>query len=475
MIIENNLEKKFKYHGIWWIPDHPEMKLPGTLIYDPYEGPSLELTITIDFFADSIDKTKQNIFLGISADGKEITLFNNLINRMQISKPGLATHSYIVGMIFIGVHFQRIEDIKFNNMYIHYLYLDEWVNISGFEKINNILDEAEIIIKYKSPAPIQAFVNDKLKISINFVTSRPALPFIHKEVTIKQSTFIKVEPSKSILYEEFRNLINLFQNFLSLALRIPVYPTATFGEISTERLNTKENYKSKLVEIYSCFSESFRKKKPAYPYDDVLFNFNDISDEFESYIQNWYNKQDNLKSVYSLYFGTLYNPQMYLENQFLNLIQAIESYHRYSNKITYVSDEEYAKLYDTILSSIPRDTNSELKDRLNEYLKYGNEFSLRKRLKEIFKKHNENIDIFVPDKKSFIDTVVNTRNFYTHHDNKIRGRAVTGEDLIKMNQILRMCIELLLMTEIGFKSEHINAIIRESRSFSNLNYGSPIL
>jgi len=151
----------------------------------------------------------------------------------------------------------------------------------------------------------------------------------------------------------------------------------------------------------------------------------------------------------------LYNPRMYLEDRFLSLIQAIESFHRRVYGGKYLPDEKYDKLYEVLVNGVPEDVESELKDRLMEYLKYGNEFSLRKRLKEIFDKYKEILDKFIENKKDFIEKVVNTRNYFTHYDKELKEYAARGEDLYRLTQKLRMCLEICLLTEIGFTSKEI--------------------
>ena len=42
----------------------------------------------------------------------------------------------------------------------------------------------------------------------------------------------------------------------------------------------------------------------------------------------WLEKSEVLGPVYRLYFGTVYNPQAFLEQQVLSLVQALEVYHR---------------------------------------------------------------------------------------------------------------------------------------------------
>lgn len=37
------MNERFEYQGYWWLPDTPEEQAPGTLKFDPDEGPTLNL------------------------------------------------------------------------------------------------------------------------------------------------------------------------------------------------------------------------------------------------------------------------------------------------------------------------------------------------------------------------------------------------------------------------------------------------
>jgi len=76
---------------------------------------------------------------------------------------------------------------------------------------------------------------------------------------------------------------------------------------------------------------------------------------------------DLLKPVYNLYFGTLYNPRLYLKHQFLSLIQAPEAFHQPSYEVKYLPDKNYKKIYDPLIATIPDKVKSDLKDRLKGY------------------------------------------------------------------------------------------------------------
>jgi len=437
---------KFEYEGIWWLPDKPEKQVSGTLRFTPNEGAILDL---IGSFKDTKEINKMlelEIILGISSNGKNITLHKCFETKSNVSVPRLLTSSFYANEVFVGAHFQKSEDIKFRELSICYSYLDEWVNISGF----NIQypDKREVVIKYKQPEPIQASIGEDCKMFIDFQVT-----IVQKEASIKQRTYIRIEPSVEKSLEEYWNIMRDIQNFLSLGVTEPVYPLTITG--ITEANNSP-------VEIYYHSPEISKVPKTLC----MLFTFKDISDRFEILLKNWFENADTLGPVYDLYFGTLYNPRMYLQHQFLSLIQAIEAYHRRKFEGKYLSNDDYEPIYEKFKKFINElAIEPSFKEALKSKLKYGNEHSLRKRLKDLFEKYKEVVDDFIEDKDIFVNRVVDTRNYLTHYDKNLMEKAVDGEQLYYVTQQLKIVIVICLLSELGFNFKEIKNLLARNRRY----------
>ena len=311
--------EKFEYTGIWWLPDNPEKQISGTLRFTIGEGAVLDL---IGSFKDNKGLNKMlepEIILGSSSDGKNVTLHKCFETERRVSSPGFQTSSFYTNLVFIGTHFQKSEDIKFKSISVHYLHLDEWANISGFD-IQHPPDR-EVVIKYKLPEPVKATINDDYKIYIVIQVKYPTLSVVQKETNIKQKTYIKIEASEEKSFEGYMKVMYHIQNFLSLGVTEPVHPLNIEGTTEVNKTVTEDrttHYPH--VEIFYKLTYISTVSKTLLPFD-MLFTFRDISVRFESFLKNWFEKAELLEPVYDLYFGTLYNPRMYLQHRFLSLVQ----------------------------------------------------------------------------------------------------------------------------------------------------------
>ncbi|HHY78842.1 MAG TPA: hypothetical protein GX516_00435 [Thermoanaerobacter sp.] len=469
--------EEFEYKGKWWLPDKPQKQVSGVLKFNPNNGAILDLEgvfedITIEEEISNAINTgnpvikniptntllQPEIILGVSSNGENITLYKCSEIKRNYSFPSLQSScSFYVNFIFIGTHFLRREDIKLKNIFVRYSYLDEWVNISGFDIRNS--DKEEVTIKYKEPAPIHVDINENLRISIVFRTK--SLPRVLNKVSIEQEALIQIETSEAMSFENYREVIYYIRNFLSLATMEPVYILFIEGmEENTYHRRTKIVYRELNIP---------KKHNLLSPFE-MLFTFQDISDKFSFFLKNWFEKADLLRIVYDLYFSTFYNPYLYLENKFLNLIQGIETFHRRIHGGEYLPEKEYEVIYEKLISAIPKEVNNDFRNRLKEHLKYAYQFSLRKRLKEIFEEYYI-LNEFIKDRDVFIDLAVSTRNYYVHYTGELRKHAAEGTELLRLTEKLKLILEVCLLSSIGFSLDEIkNLFLRNHKKVNLLNY-----
>jgi len=461
--------EEFEYNGLWWLPENSDNKISGILKFHPVEGANLELIGSFKEGEDLDTFIQPNIILGITSNGKITTLYKCLEYKSQESMPGFLISSFISEVIFLGYHFEKEEDIMFDNLSINYSNLEEWTRITGFQ-FETVTDPKNHLkkyeVKYSFPKKAEANLdNFNISFDYNFRSFGDRI----KEVNLKQTTFIKITPHKPIHFNCYqRNVSYHIKNLLCLAIGRAVYPLIIKGK--TEKYKTKLPNGSVVhndILIFHSIGTLSELSKKLLPFD-VLFSFKDISDNFEKYLKNWLAKSKVLQPVYDLYFGTLYNPSMYLQHEFLSLIQALESYHRRIHDGKYLSDDDYAQIYRTLIKAIPQEVDNNFRESLKQKLKYHSEFSLRKRLKEILEKCRDVINLLIHDNESFIEDVVNTRNYLTHYDRNLEMKAKDGQELNQLIQKLKFILEICFLIEIEMSMETIKALVSRNQRYQHL-------
>lgn len=264
--------EKFEYNGIWWLPENPKNKISGTIKFHPAEGSNLDL---IGSFKEklSMPPLKPNIILGETVDGKIITLYNcyesNSCISVVIGKPRLLSSSFIANTIFIGHHFEREEDIIFDSLSLNYSYIEEWAKITEFQyRIDT--DSKNHFTKHKIslsiPQNVKARIN-KLSISFdyNIISGGDRI----KEFNLKQNMFIKIEPYKSIHFNDYqRNICYYIQNLLSLAIGRAVFPLIIKG--NTKVCKTMSPYGENTVLIFYPITYLYNLSENFYAFEVLI-------------------------------------------------------------------------------------------------------------------------------------------------------------------------------------------------------------
>lgn len=469
--------EKFEYKGVWWLPDNPEKQISGTLRFVPGEGAVLDLVGSFNGSFVEIKSTncikkvwtgkpfEPEIILGTSSNGNSITLHRCVETKRLDSSSGFSTSSFYANIVFIGWHFTKPEELKFKSFFVNYPYFEEWSGIGVFSYRRESEEKSkQYEVKYEVPEPVKAKIdNFKISFDHNLNVSGDWI----REVNLKHTTFIKIEPEDELHFEEYQSILYHLQNFLSLATARTIYPlsikatTEQYKRVSTFSKGTVHHPPIEI--FYNVIGKVDLSKK--LNHYDMLFTFEDISGQFETYLQNWFDKAELLKPVYDLFFGTLYKPSMYLEVQFLSLIQAVESYHRRRFGGEYLSGGDYKEVCDTLVNAIPDSVEGGFKDILKSRIQYGNDFSLRTRLKGLFDsdEYREILSEFVENKNAFISKVIDTRNYLTHYEGE--EKAAIGEELDPFIQKLKILLEICLLTELGFSSEEVKKLFSRNRRY----------
>lgn len=472
-----NWKQSIEYNGNWWLPTDSDnkLKLHGILRYKPGEG--FELEVIGSFFdLPELHSNLANpkIIHGISSDGTNITLYlcfrsNIHIGSRSIGPHGVQTSSFRPKFVFIGAHFEK--EPVFKNIIVDYSYLDEWVNISGFDIPFPSITE-EFSIKYKRPEDITINLDEKFNISISHSIEGPNWRIVQTEASIKQKTYIVIESKSETPITEYDNIIVKFRNFLSFGVGEPVSPLTVTGQSEEYVSFFKDKKYYDNIEIYYNRIRVIGKHKTLIP-PEMFFTFKDISQSFEKNIKLWFIRSEILSPVFDLYFSNIYTQKMYDETRFLNVAQAIESYHRRmeTTKKLDIEPKEHEKRLMKIICFAP----IEYQDWLLAKLKYSNEVSLSQRLKEILTHHEKIAEIYIGDKKEqkkFIRSIVDTRNFLTHFDKKIEAKRVKGFDLLILIERIKIIIKTCLLEEIGMNNSEIEMILKRYKDKSFVSWDS---
>ncbi len=373
------------------------------------------------------------IVLGFTENGQRITLVDCASADISMRSPGYMTEVIQGTVAIIGAHFQTAEAITTRSTWADFTHLAEWLGRDGFSR--NLPHGGPLAIGFAPP--------DFTPVSIGRATIRLGTGWSVtgdsvREQGIKAQYSIQVDvegPLESVIAEWMRPL----QNLLTLAVDLP----NTFTRVLFKSTSGETNREDELIEaIFATDVPAPPRRAPTT--HDMLFAYPDIAADFQKLLSGWYRVQSDLVHVCNLYFSTRQQPG-FLEERFLALVRAVEVYDRLVHGNAVRPRAEHRAIVRGIVGS----TASEHQAWLREKLAFSNEPTLRTRLTRLLAIVSEVMAPIVGDLDKFAALVADTRNYYTHYDSALRGKAATSRDLFRTCQRLSTLIAALLLARTG--------------------------
>ena len=470
--------ESFEHMGYWWLPREPgtpinktpDTAIPGKLTFDAVTGGVLELLGNLDSKDDAppYGWRKYEIIHGfVDSFLQCVTVTHclpiksspgNVISKLKLS----------IGYIFTGRRywFDTLEDIRFEKLTVGYTYLNEWFSHPGFEinwdRENNIgLLTPEV--SYSSPEPI---VIELDKATVEF-WSAPSGRSSSSEVCLKNELRISVDPKQTIYFDDHLKFINFhLANFMTLATGCTNFPVNLNGLVSDNRDEMTIHYK--LI--------GFTEKRDRLSPWSMLFSYDDVREGLPIYISNWIDKSEKLEAATSLFFRQHYSRLIVLDSELLILAQALEAYHRQAFGGEYLTADEYEPIRTAIIEAIeaiPEGVDRSHRDALAGMIRYGNQYSLRRRLKEIVGElsveHHAELQKLLGDPGNFIHRLVETRNYFTHRDGVPNSDVLRDDELYEFTRRMRMFLQICFLKEMELPTADITRLLNKNQTYYYLS------
>lgn len=448
------MENAVEYEGIWWLPGQDEPTVSGTLRYDPLEGITLD---TLGLLVNGGAETAENVdvIIGISSNGKQLSLINCLERCTTNNRPGIKTQQYIADLLAINLHVERKSDLKLHRLGLGCTDLSAWVDRHGFT-ISDNLEEGIIGINYKQPEPVRAVLSGGFELTVGTSVKGPSRGWPQKEAIITETDWLFIRSDREIGFDQLWMMASRLRDFLSLAVGHPVFITEVSGQSEKSKVEIRGHTYYNKIQILLSQRDKPEKHRPIDRPNKVLLPLAEVEEQLGNVLSRWFERSELLSPALDLYFSTLYEPCIHLERHFLFLAQAIETYHRRISDTTDLPPDEHENRCKAILDTVP----SQYKDWLDGKLEYSNELSFRRRIKALVGRFKDVLEGYI-DRKPFAHKVYVTRNWLTHYDEKQKAQAAKGLDLLDLIYKLRSLLEASFLSEIGLTNEEIKRILHK--------------
>lgn len=454
-------------HGYWWLPESPEKKVPGRLVFKEDGGAELHL---LGAFRDTFEAFKQmgtdgkeyrpEVVLGLGEDGKNYSLYNCHQSGGRFTTSAFLRESFVPMMVMEGRHFETSEEMAFQMLAVRLSYLDSWHQKTGktitIEDADS--DKRKLTMTYQMPdAIVVHFDGGRIEMAHESNVN------LRGDFAVNEKVFFYAFPDKPLHFIEFLNdfLPPIFY-FFELGVGRPLSILEVQGKAAADCGDgtDEEIRKAPLVHLY------WKKEKPIEEGEELEPCFmisarRDFGDCLEKHLQTWVKSHKEIKPVMELFFGKVLGRESYTSNSFLNSVQAAEAFHRYRRGGTELPDSDHSNRLGSIIDSCP-DSHRQW---LREKLRYSNEIGLRKRLKELLSERAELFGLSSATIKSIANRITEIRNYYTHYSGEKDPEFATGVDLYTFDLLMQWTVTACLLEEMGIPREKAHELIKRNQSF----------
>jgi hypothetical protein len=452
----NCIDKDETYHGLWWLPSNPEDKVAGVLYLRPKGGAKLVL---IGSFKNEFAHGPDHIFVEHEVITGQIVPGGHIMTLVdckeyewkspmfQVSKATSTQKFRIDNLVF---SLQTESTPKFQGFEFATTYLLDWV---APDLVDSNFDFKAPVLTGAAPKKV-SFKYRNATIDINSWVSPN---FNHYKEALPQQASISIELEHEITVRQFREeyqrpIVNLIQ-----------FATSHLNSVTFLKVTPKGAKDSIRVVDTNEFDQITHASESIVHH--LLFRLDDLTDDISTFIVNWLDAHSTFQHIFSLYFGSRQVKHQFPVLQFLNLIQALESFH-YERESTPLLSSEKEQFNNRKLTIMNKIQSSEDLDWLKTNLNYHTQ--LRVRLVELHSEATGSLADLVGDSNVFIKRLVDSRNYYTHYNPKLKAKAAVGDELFALIYILRIWLDFHFMNKCGIKPEKCSELIKRNSFYDSV-------
>lgn len=475
------LETEIVASGEFWFSDQPKSRIGGTLSIDKYGDINLELfdypggmlmdpeRLVSEGYLDTNELIPISTIFGHTHPYGQITLEDCRDNTSMYFTPGPSPLKLIPKRAILGVHHSRPSDIKVSKLIVGIKDLHEWLQKTGLD-IEISGDRRTISAKLSLPDSINLASQDDVDISVIFSPNKPGSPIIgfgQPNVNITEYSYISLKPRTTIPLNNILEIAGRIRDFISLGVgsSLPLVSVSAYSpDVShPPTLGVAQQ------DLFHCVFKDGQRHQISWtrPHVYMPFHYGRISADIGMMLGKWLDIYDQLSESFKLYHWVVGSDLIEDNIKFLWMTQVLESLHR-----DYYSDTCFPnRVFEETLMSIREQFRDQpdIRKWLDIRLKYANELSLRQRLKNLFEtiRPQDKAENYT---RSFINDIVDARNFLTHRDENITNgvEIVRSGRISLLTEMLIGVFQLWNLKQIGFNDSMILDVLTRNEELGSI-------
>lgn len=451
------------HDGFWWDPREPERRWGGTLRFSANDGAILTVLVPTEEPVLFPPLRSYDIILGVTTAPKPVTLFRCFDRTTRGALyHGVPRNVEIFANAFVVGFHSNTPNPPISTVSVSFRSLDTWWGASSIRLDPNSTWPA-VAVHYTPPPPIVLYETESLRVTVRSALSASSGNYLS---SLREEILVDIEAPQARPLHEVLRLVAACGDFFSIASLAIAHvdellltqPAQADRESSRGTYHASPHYRK----------DEHQRRSPA----RCLFRLADLQDRARAVFTAWLDHAELLRRSRALYFSGAYG-EGFVEARFLPLSQAVEAFHRCLHGGLYMDQAAYdERVLPPLRAAIPTDLDRSHRQALAARLKWGNEFSLRRRLTDLVADHDAALACVTGgDPRRFVDPIVSYRNDFTHHptgEQAIPRDERFGEDVVRLNYVLRSLLEFCFLKVMGFSAAEIQSFVQRCETYRQI-------
>lgn len=447
--------------GDWWDSQDQNTRIPGQLTFDQNKGIELRVNQAFSPPHGEVrvgDANPRYVCIhGVTVKGEAVTLIDaqQFGTSLNFGTGGIREPAKIYARILVmGAHIP--PQFRYRSISFRIPGLQVWLAhqvIAGkmhFDANNMPVRQDYSLIS----RPAEEFNIPAITSIVSILYSWNQNIDAYSTIEVSVSSWFRIKPDTPMLVDWFLEQNDKLLTLVSLLA----------GQLMlADSIQAQIDDSSTRVSVLFA-SEETSKPKMKLP-SDFFLSRDKISIPFSECCKKWFEVVPKFEKAATLTKSIMASEDLWLHMRFLSLLQALEGLHRSMGDGKYMKNIAYEAVVHELQNAIPDSVNPDHRSSLKSKIKYGNQYSLRKRLKNLEASLTDEIrkHLFGPT-KSAPHTWIDTRNYYTHWDEELIGSVLDNQEMYFANIRLTHFLCTMFRILIGVPESDIEAAFLGSSS-----------
>lgn len=410
--------KRGIYKGVWYLPDSPERRVQGDLIFNPKSKSKLEIFGSLEGgkrqFLEPENGEFYEIILGTLVNGNQLTLVNCIRSDYSSNyKVNLHTTSYNASIILDNCLLTDKSLQLFNKISFQINLFPQWMerNIVNFSLFynENTLDGFQLGFSKSKNQEIIKFMLDNNN-SIEFESFANFREQNYSGYSVFSSFSIVIISEKNKNLDFLTTRMKRFTSFINLCFTDHIFHTAAYINCNTKTVSEPTQHEHPWKPVYYV-QKTYKKKIERSLHKKI--SYDDLKENAEVIFNKWMNLDERLDPIVKTLILLNEKDRNFTLNDFLNITQCIDGFYRITRN---VEQSKFKKKLTDLISELTFLRNIGFSD-------------------------------------DEINQIIDNRDHYTHIQLNKTIKKFSIQELYNKTRKLHRLLLLLLFKEVGFSNE----------------------